>query len=164
MPPQAITIFFASCIYPSLTHTPTKKTLIINAAKSVTGTKHPKSIFAQRFTTQHDFSSLLFFSLRVNMSTSLWDLSLKKSGFVCKSVIRNGKHPHIGYFIYIMARLFYQIRYLFDFLVISCRHMEEKVKKNIQLLVESVFVTFGPGSNRKRSLFFCVLGNHLGRA
>ena len=49
---------------------------------------------------------------------------------------------------------FYQIRYLFDFLVISCRHMEEKVKKNIQLLVESVFVTFGPGSNRKRSLFF----------
>ena len=61
MPPQAITIFFASCIYPSLTHTSTKKTLIINAAKSVTGTKHPKSIFAQRFTTQHDFSSLLFF-------------------------------------------------------------------------------------------------------
>ena len=163
MPPQAITIFFASCIYPSLTHTPTKKTLIINAAKSVTGTKHPKSIFAQRFTTQHDFSSLFFLSEGEHVDVIMGSIP-QKSGFVCKSVIRNGKHPHIGYFIYIMARLFYQIRYLFDFLVISCRHMEEKVKKNIQLLVESVFVTFGPGSNRKRSLFFCVLGNHLGRA
>ena len=124
MPPQAITLyFFLSFSRVSIHPTNKKNSDYQRCKKCQAGRKKPSlSIFAQRFTTQHDFLfSFLFVSLRgEHVATSLWDLSLKKSGFVCKSVIRNGKHPHIGHFIFILERAsFIRLGTFFDFLVIS---------------------------------------------